>query len=84
MEVEHSKYWLTTYLEYLNKEKLPLDRILANMIQHQSSYFYLFDRYLYRCACSSPLLKCLFPLKASYVLWEAYEGICDNHMGAQS
>ncbi|KAL0385496.1 UNVERIFIED_CONTAM: hypothetical protein Sradi_2943900 [Sesamum radiatum] len=46
--------------------------------------FILIDGNLYKRGFSSPLLKCLNPDKANYILREVHEGSCGNHSGAQS
>nr|KYP35183.1 Retrovirus-related Pol polyprotein from transposon 17.6 [Cajanus cajan] len=38
---------------------------------------------LYRRGFSSPLLKCLDPEQANYVLREIHEGICESHSGSR-
>lgn len=76
--------WLTPYIEYLNDGILPTDRVLVKKIKHKSSNFLLIDGDLYRRAFSSPLLKCLTPSKADYVLQEVHKGICGDHMGTKA
>ncbi|KAL0448978.1 UNVERIFIED_CONTAM: hypothetical protein Slati_1454200 [Sesamum latifolium] len=44
----------------------------------------MIDGSLYKRGFSSPLLKCLNPDKAEYVLREVHEGSCGNHSGARS
>lgn len=66
--IERSYYWLTSYLDYLSEGKLHSDRILAKKVKHRSSYFCLIDGDIYRHAYFSPLLKCLVPSEAAYVL----------------
>lgn len=84
MTVERSNGWLTPYLDYLNKGRLPSDRVVAKKIKHRSSYFYLIDGDLYRQSYSSPLLNYLVPSKAVYVLREVHERICRDYMGVKS
>lgn len=76
--------WLTPYIEYLNDRILPSDWVLAKKIKYKSSYFTLIDGDLYRRAFSSPLLKCLTPSEATYVLQEVREGVCGDHLGAKT
>lgn len=58
--------------------------MLAKKIKYRSSFFCLIDGDLYRRAFSSPLLKCLVPSEAAYVLQEVHKGICGDHMGAKA
>lgn len=78
--IERSNGWLTPYLDYLNDGIFPSDWILIKKIKHRSSYFILIDGDLYRRAFSSPLLKCLVPSKATYVLREVHEEIYGDHI----
>lgn len=48
------------------------------------AHYILRDERLYKRAFSLPLLKCLDPHKADYVMLEAHEGVCDNHSGGRS
>lgn len=84
MMVKRMDCWLTPYIQYLGDGILPSDRILAKKIKYKSSYFLLIDGDLYQRAYSSPLLKCLEPSEAAYVLREVREGICGDHMGAKT
>ncbi|XP_073138146.1 uncharacterized protein [Henckelia pumila] len=42
------------------------------------------DEVLYKRSFSGPLLKCLGPKEAHYVLKEIHEGCCGNHLGSYS
>ncbi|GFZ19945.1 hypothetical protein Acr_28g0006500 [Actinidia rufa] len=53
---------------------------LANLA---STFEFISDR-LYKRSFSGPLLRCLRPEEAEYVLREIHEGICGNHSGARS
>ncbi|XP_019418532.1 PREDICTED: uncharacterized protein LOC109329311 [Lupinus angustifolius] len=49
-----------------------------------SSMYTLIGGTLYRRGFTAPLLKCLGPERADYVLREVHEGICGHHLGAAS
>lgn len=82
--VERLDCWLTPYIEYLSDMVLHSNRILAKEIKYRSLNFVLIDGDLYRLAFSSPLLKCLVPFEAEYVLCGVHEGICGDHMCAMA
>lgn len=75
---------MTPYLHYLTDGVLPSNQMLAKKVNYKSANFVLIDDDLYRSAYSSPLLKCLVPSEADYVLRENHEGICSGHMAAKS
>lgn len=84
MFLERSNCWMTPYLNYLVDGVLPLDQMLAKKIKHKSLNFLLIDGDLYRRAYFSPLLRCLVPSKAEYILLEVHEGICGDHIAAKA
>ncbi|KAL0426327.1 UNVERIFIED_CONTAM: Gag-Pol polyprotein [Sesamum latifolium] len=62
---------------------LPEDSKEAGKIKLRSARFVMIDGACTR-GISSPLLKCLNPDKAEYVLREVHEESCGNHSGARS
>ncbi|XP_052185272.1 uncharacterized protein LOC127796906 [Diospyros lotus] len=44
--------------------------------------FILINEELYKRSFTQPLLKCVRPREADYILREIYEGICGSHIGA--
>ncbi|KAL0313587.1 UNVERIFIED_CONTAM: Gag-Pol polyprotein [Sesamum radiatum] len=76
--------WTTPIVRFLTEGILPEDNKEAGKIKLRSARFVLIDGKLYRRGFSSPLLKCLNPDKAEYVLREVHEGSCGNHPGARS
>ena len=53
------------------------------MMKQQVAQFLLIDQDLYRRGYTRPLLKCLTPKQATYLLREIHEGVCDTHSGAR-
>ncbi|KAL0402038.1 UNVERIFIED_CONTAM: hypothetical protein Slati_4233700 [Sesamum latifolium] len=76
--------WTTPIVQFLAKGTLPKDHKEARKLKLRSARFALIDGDLYKRGFSSPMLKCLNPDKAEYVLREIHEGSCDNHSGARS
>ena len=55
----------------------------AILVKKKATHFVLMDGQLYRGSYSYPLLKCLRPTEAAFVLQEIYEGLYGNHVGAK-
>ena len=49
-----------------------------------ASQYIMMNDHLYKRSFSLPLLRCLGPTNADYVLREVHEGICENHLGGKS
>ncbi|KAL0434158.1 UNVERIFIED_CONTAM: hypothetical protein Slati_2750100 [Sesamum latifolium] len=76
--------WTTPIVRFLTDGVLPEDSKEAGKIKLRSARFVLIDGNLYKRGFSSPLLKCLNPDKAEYVLRKVHEGSCGNHSGVRS
>jgi len=74
--------WITPIKEYLlNGTCSPRSE---KIMKQQAARFVLIGDDLYRRGYTRPLLKCLTPDQASYVVRELHEGICGTHSGAQT
>ncbi|XP_021752462.1 uncharacterized protein LOC110717969 [Chenopodium quinoa] len=80
----HETSWMDPILAYKIREELPEDRKLASKIKRISSRFVVFRDKLLRKSFSSPLLKCVGPTDADYILREIHLGICGNHIGGRT
>ncbi|XP_052195975.1 uncharacterized protein LOC127803624 [Diospyros lotus] len=74
--------WMDPLLSYLREEKLPEDDSEAREVKRKARNFVIVGGELYRRSFSQPLLKCIRPREADYILREIHEGICGNHIGA--
>ena len=70
--------------DYLLNGILRSDPKEASKLRARSARFALLWRTLYKRGFFAPLLKCIGKEDANYVLREVHEGICDNHIGAQT
>ncbi|GFZ05223.1 hypothetical protein Acr_17g0007950 [Actinidia rufa] len=84
LQTEESLTWMDKIVAYLQKGTLPKDKLQARRLQYRSARFCIFKGRLYKRSFLGPLLKCLRPEEAEYVLKEIHEGICGNHSGARS
>ncbi|GFZ14654.1 hypothetical protein Acr_24g0008440 [Actinidia rufa] len=76
--------WMDEIIAYLQRGILPKDKLQARRLQYRSVRFCIFKGKLYKRSFSGPLLKCLRPEEAEFILREIHEGICGNHSGARS
>ncbi|GFY86848.1 hypothetical protein Acr_05g0004870 [Actinidia rufa] len=84
LHAEESPTWMDEIIAYLQDGILPKEKLQARRLQYRSARFCIFNGKLYKRSFSGPLLKCLRPEEAEYVLKEIHEGICGNHSGARS
>ena len=70
--------------DYLLKRTLPSDPNEASKLKARSARFALLQGTLYKRGFSAPLLKYIGNEDANYVLREVHEGVCGNHIGAQT
>ena len=76
--------WMDPILDYLLNGTLPSNRNEASKLRARSARFVLLRGTLYKRGFSAPLLKCIGKEDADYVLREVHEGICGNHIRAQT
>ena len=70
--------------DYINDGTLPDDPKEAAKIRVRSSRFTNHKGSLYKQGFFTPFLKCIAREDTEYVLREVHEGICGNHIGAQT
>uniref|UniRef100_A0A803P9J6 Integrase zinc-binding domain-containing protein n=1 Tax=Cannabis sativa TaxID=3483 RepID=A0A803P9J6_CANSA len=83
-DVSENISWMTPISQYLANGKLPQDRSQSRKITAKAVRFTLYGSNLYKWSYSGPLLRCLNPTEAHYVLTELHEGECGNHLGSRS
>lgn len=71
-------------IRYLRDMDLRSDKSKARKLKNKVARYSLMQDTLYRKWFTLPYLKCLGMDQTEYVMREIYEGICDNHYGAQS
>ncbi|XP_021598875.1 uncharacterized protein LOC110604893 [Manihot esculenta] len=82
MEIREGGNWMTPYIEYLEKGKLPEDKAEARKITARAANYQAVRGILYRRGKSSSWLRCVGPEEATRVLEEIHQGICGAHEGA--
>nr|KYP41659.1 Retrovirus-related Pol polyprotein from transposon 17.6 [Cajanus cajan] len=76
--------WMTGIKGYLTAGILPDDPLEAKKMRITAARYTLIAGDLYKRGFSTPLLKCLTPDQAHYVLREIHEGVCGTHSGGRT
>jgi hypothetical protein len=76
--------WMTPLVDYLSQGKLPADKMQAVKLQTKALQYQLQDGILYRRSYLGPLLRCVTPEEANYLIREVHMGICGIHAGPRA
>ena len=76
--------WMDPIWDYLVEGTLPSDLNEASKLRARSARFTIPQGTLYKRGISTPILKCLGNEDANYILREVHEGVCGNHIRAQT
>ncbi|XP_076950273.1 uncharacterized protein LOC143623193 [Bidens hawaiensis] len=71
--------WMTPIITYLSTGILPDKKAEARKIRHKAMNYTIQDDILYRRSYLRPLLICVYPQDANYLLREIHKGICGVH-----
>ena len=66
-------------IEYLKTSEQPENKTESRIVRLKVARYVLCDDKLYRRAYSMPLVECVTPLEAKYIMREIHEGTCGNH-----
>ena len=75
---------MTPILDYLLNSTLSEDKYESRKLKIKAARFTIYNNRLYKWSFSGPLLICLSPKEAKYVMTELHEGECRNHSGPRS
>ncbi|XP_076920564.1 uncharacterized protein LOC143581740 [Bidens hawaiensis] len=78
---ESAPNWMTPIINYLSSGVLPDKKANSRKIRHKVLNYTLQNGILYRRSYLGPLLRCVDPQDANYLLREVHEGICGVHAG---
>ena len=84
LQIEGDENWMTLIVSYLKDIRLLELKDEARKLKVKLARYILMDEVLYKRGFSQPLLRCLAPDEANYMLREVHEGACGNHSGARS
>ena len=76
--------WMRDIIQYKVTGDLHADPILARKMKLKALQFCIVDGELYRKAKNGPLLKCVTPSEADYILREVHKGCCGHHLGVRA
>ncbi|XP_074556260.1 uncharacterized protein LOC141812118 [Curcuma longa] len=76
--------WQTPIISFLTQGILPEDPEQARILKRRATRFTMIGETLFKRAFSRPLLKCLNPEEADYVMREIHQGCCGNHIGGRT
>ena len=65
-------------LKYKEEGELPIDPTRAKKIKNMEPQFIIVNNELYKVAKSGPLLTCVTPEEAEYILRKIHEGVCGH------
>lgn len=81
---EPAKCWMTPITKYLEQEILPTNPNEAKRIKRQAPRYVIQTDNMYWQLYLQPLLRCIGPHQADYIIREFHEDACGNHIGARS
>ncbi|XP_021986552.1 uncharacterized protein LOC110882992 [Helianthus annuus] len=73
--------WMTPIIQYLQDGILPESKVEARKIQNKALHYEMNNGILYQKSYLGPLLRCVDPQDANYLIREIHEGICSIHAG---
>ena len=76
--------WMTPILNFLVHNMLPEIEAEAKRVRRQATSYTVVNGELFKRGFSVPLLRCLDPIQADYILAELHRGICGMHSGMRS
>ncbi|XP_056696908.1 uncharacterized protein [Spinacia oleracea] len=77
--------WMDAVVAYKERGELPEDKLQARKLKRFNRWFIISaEGELMRKSFSAPLLKCVGPTDADYILREIHLGICGNHIGGRT
>ncbi|XP_022041353.1 uncharacterized protein LOC110943930 [Helianthus annuus] len=76
--------WYTPVLQFLETGELPPAKGEAQKIQTKALQYEVNNDILYRKSYLGPLLRCVSPTEAKYLISEIHAGLCGIHAGARA
>ncbi|XP_038716417.1 uncharacterized protein LOC120009784 [Tripterygium wilfordii] len=76
--------WMTPFIQYLVDGILPAEKNESRRLVAKAARYTVYDRQFARRSYSGPLLRCVDPVQAQYVLAELHEEECYNHSSGSS
>ncbi|XP_022007972.2 uncharacterized protein LOC110907277 [Helianthus annuus] len=71
--------WMKPIIRYLQSGITPESKVKARKLQYKACHYQMADGILYRKLYLGPLLRCVDPQDATYLVRDIHEGICGIH-----
>ena len=71
-------------IAYLKNGELPENKTETKILRLKVAHCIIYDNKIYIRDYSMPLLKCVTPFEADYIMKEIHEGICRVHLECAS
>ncbi|GKA27485.1 reverse transcriptase domain-containing protein [Tanacetum coccineum] len=81
IDEEATRTWMTLIKEYIEHGILPEDAAKARMIREKAHNYTIEEGVLYQKSYLGPLLRCIGPQQAKYLIKEIHIGSCGMHDG---
>ncbi|GJW16733.1 reverse transcriptase domain-containing protein [Tanacetum coccineum] len=81
---EEGDTWMTLIIKCLEKDKWPEDPNERQKLRLKLPQYVMEDGVLFKKSYLVPMLRCVGPLQANYVIREIYMGSCGMHSGPRS
>ncbi|GKB63999.1 reverse transcriptase domain-containing protein [Tanacetum coccineum] len=81
---EEEDNWMTPIIRCLEEGVLPKDENKSRALRMKISQYVMEDRVLFKKSYFSPMLRCVGPLQANYIIREVHKGACKMHARARS
>ncbi|GJW63661.1 putative nucleotidyltransferase, ribonuclease H [Tanacetum coccineum] len=81
---EEGENWMTPIINYLEEGIVPSDKNEARSLRSKISQYVLESGVLFKKGYLVPMLRCVGPLQANYVIREIHMGSCGMHIGPRA
>ncbi|GJY02304.1 reverse transcriptase domain-containing protein [Tanacetum coccineum] len=81
---EEGENWMTPIIKYLEEGIAPSDKNEARSLRAKISQYVIESGVLFKKGYLVPMLRCVGPLQANYVIREIHMGSCGMHIGPRA
>ncbi|GJR84058.1 reverse transcriptase domain-containing protein [Tanacetum coccineum] len=81
---EDGDNWITLIIKYLEEGIVPSDKNKAQALRAKIGQYTMESGVLFKKGYLIPMLRCVGPLQANYVIWEIHMGSCGMHVGPRA
>ncbi|GJS56331.1 reverse transcriptase domain-containing protein [Tanacetum coccineum] len=81
---EEGENWMTPIIKYLEEGIVPSDKNEARSLRAKISQYVIESGVLFKKGYLVPMLRCVGPLQANYIIREIHMGSCGMHIGPRA